>query len=79
MRAKEIFENLMAEAKSESDREHTRLFVSDTISKYIREEIKKMVRNNLENTLLDKELGIIDEETAEQEIEIARLVYRSVS
>lgn len=78
MKANEIYKDMINKAKEIEDKEHTRLYVSDTVSKYLRNEVKKLVRKNLENTLIDKELRVIDEETAKNEIEIARLVYKSL-
>lgn len=78
MKANEIYKDMIYKAKEIEDKEHTRLYVSDTVSKYLRNEVKKLVRKNLENTLIDKELRVIDEETAKNEIEIARLVYKSL-
>jgi hypothetical protein len=78
MKAKELFKKMMKEASTIEDKENTKLFVSSTVSKYIRNEVKMMVKKNLENTLIDKELGIIDEATATAEIETARLIYRSL-
>lgn len=78
MKATTIYRNLLTEAKRVEDKENTRLYVSDTVSTYIRNEIKKIIRKELENTLIDKELEVITAEEAEKEMITARMIYRSL-
>lgn len=78
MKAFMLYSKMMKDARCVEDKENTRLYVSDTVSNYIRKQVKEDVKKYVENLILDKKLDIISEEEFEEEIAIARLVYKSL-
>lgn len=65
-------------AKQATDRKNTRLYISDTVSPYIRKRISELIRKEVELLITDKELGIITEEQLEEEASVLRVVYTSL-
>lgn len=65
-------------AKQATDKEHTRLYISDTISPYIRKRISELIRKEVGLLITDKELGIITEKQLEEEAGILRVIYKSL-
>ena len=78
MKAKELYTKLKLQAKSIEDVEHTVLYVSNTVSKYIRNKVKEIARKQIEEALLDWELGVIDKQTANKEIDVQKLICKSL-
>lgn len=77
-KAEKELKTLTILAKQITDRENTRLYISDMVSPYIRKRIAKMIRKEVELLITDKELGVITEEQLEEEASILRLVYKSL-
>lgn len=77
-KAEKELKTLTILAKQTTDRENTRLYISDMVSPYIRKRIAKMIRKEVELLIMDKELGVITEEQLEEEASILRLVYKSL-
>lgn len=65
-------------AKQATDRENTRLYISDTVSSYIRKRISDLIKKEIGQLIIDKELGVITEEQLEEEASILRVVYKSL-
>ena len=65
-------------AKKSTDRKNTRLYISDTVSPYIRKKISEMIKKEVELLIIDRELGVITEEQLEEEASILRVVYKSL-
>lgn len=65
-------------AKQATDRKNTRLYISDTISPYIRKRISDLIRKEIELLITDKELGVITDKQLEEEAGILRVVYKSL-
>lgn len=78
MKAKELYTTLKLQAKQIEDVDHTVLYVSDTVSKYIRNKVREMTRKEIHEILLDWELGIIDKQTANKEIDVQKLICKSL-
>lgn len=77
-KAEKELKTLTILAKQITDRENTRLYISDMVSPYIRKRIAKMIRKEVELLIMDKELEVITEEQLEEEASILRLVYKSL-
>ena len=65
-------------AKQATDRKNTRLYISDTISPYIRKRLSDLIRKEIELLITDKELGVITDKQLEEEAGILRVVYKSL-
>lgn len=77
-KTEKVYRNLIEQAKKVTDREHTRLYVSSTVSAYIRKQVSEKIRKQVETILVDKELGVITDGQFEEETSILRLVYKSL-
>ena len=78
MKASELYKELKSQAKEVTDIQNTILYVSDMVSEYIRKQVKAMASKQVDEILLDKELGIINEEIADKEIQVEVLIYKSL-
>lgn len=77
-KAQRELKNLKKSAMEVTDRRNTRIFVSSTISLYLRKKIAEMIRKEVEELILDKELGVITEKELEEEASLLRVVYKSL-
>lgn len=78
MKANKLYKELKAQAKEVTDIQNTILYVSDTISEYIKKQVKEIASKQVNEILLDKELGVINEEMADKEIQVEVLIYKSL-
>lgn len=76
-KTQKIFKEMIESAKH-VEGENTKIFVSDTISQYVRNKIAELVRKEVGALIIDKELGVIGEEELEREGRIYRIIYKSL-
>lgn len=76
--ARKLYEELKELARNTEDRENSKLYVSDTVSKRIKNAVEEMVKKSIEMILVDLELGIITEQDANKEISVEKLIYKSL-
>ena len=76
--ARKLYEELKGLARNTEDRENSKLYVSDTVSKRTRNAVKEIVKKSIEMILVDLELGIITEKDANEEISVEKLIYKSL-
>lgn len=76
--ARNLYEQLKQQAKEVEDKENSKLYVSETVTKKIREKVKEIVRKAVEMIICDEELGLITEDEASEEIAIEKLIYKSL-
>ena len=77
-KAEKELKALIVLAKQATDRKNTRLYISDTVSPYIRKRISEMIKKEVELLITDRELGVVTEEQLEEEASILRVVYKSL-
>lgn len=77
-KAEKEFKALTILAKQVTNRKNARIYISDTVSPYIRKRISELIRKEVELLITDKELGVITEEQLEEEASILRVVYKSL-
>ena len=63
--ARKLYEELKELARNTEDRENSKLYVSDTISKRTKNAVGEMVKKSIEMILVDLELGIITEQNSD--------------
>lgn len=76
--ARKLYEELKELARNTEDRENSKLYVSDTVSKRTKNAVEEMVKKSIEMILVDLELGIITEQDANKEISVEKLIYKSL-
>lgn len=76
--ARNLYEQLKQQAKEVEDKENSKLYVSETVTKKTREKVKEIVRKAVEMIICDEELGLITEDEAGEEIAIEKLIYKSL-
>lgn len=76
--ARNLYEQLKQQAKEVEDKENSKLYVSETVTKKTREKVKEIVRKAVEMIICDEELGLITEGEASEEIAIEKLIYKSL-
>lgn len=76
--ARNLYEQLKQQAKEVEDKENSKLYVSETVTKKTREKVKEIVRKAVEMIICDEELGLITEDKASEEIAIEKLFYKSL-
>lgn len=76
--ARNLYEQLKQQAKEVEDKENSKLYVSETVTKKTREKVKEIVRKAVEMIICDEELGLITEDEANEEIAIEKLIYKSL-
>jgi predicted peroxiredoxin len=76
--ARNLYEQLKQQAKEVEDKENSKLYVSETVTKKTREKVKEIVRKAVEMIICDEELGLITEDEASEEITIEKLIYKSL-
>jgi hypothetical protein len=76
--ARNLYEQLKQQAKEVEDKENSKLYVSETVTKKTREKVKEIVRKAVEMIICDEELGLITEDEASEEIAIEKLIYKSL-
>lgn len=59
--ARNLYEQLKQQAKEVEDKENSKLYVSETVTKKTREKVKEIVRKAVEMIICDEELGLITE------------------
>lgn len=75
---RKLYEELKELARNTEDRENSKLYVSDTVSKRTKNAVEEMVKKSIEMILVDLELGIITEQDANKEISVEKLIYKSL-
>lgn len=76
--ARNLYEQLKQQAKEVEDKENSKLYVSETVTKKTREKVKEIVRKAVEMIICDEELELITEDEASEEIAIEKLIYKSL-
>ena len=76
--ARNLYEQLKQQAKEVEDKENSKLYVSETVTKKTREKVKEIVRKAVEMIICDEELGLITEDEASEETAIEKLIYKSL-
>lgn len=76
--ARKLYEELKELARNTEDRENSKLYVSDTVSKRTKNAVEEMVKKSIEMIIVDLELGIITEQDANKEISVEKLIYKSL-
>lgn len=76
--ARNLYEQLKQQAKEVEDKENSKLYVSEIVTKKTREKVKEIVRKAVEMIICDEELGLITEDEASEEIAIEKLIYKSL-
>lgn len=76
--ARNLYEQFKQQAKEVEDKENSKLYVSETVTKKTREKVKEIVRKAVEMIICDEELGLITEDEASEEIAIEKLIYKSL-
>lgn len=76
--ARKLYEELKELARNTEDKENSKLYVSDTVSKRTKNAVEEMVKKSIEMILVDLELGIITEQDANKEISVEKLIYKSL-
>lgn len=76
--ARNLYEQLKQQAKEVEDKENSKLYVSETVTKKTREKVKEIVRKAVEMIICDEELGLITEDEASEEIAFEKLIYKSL-
>lgn len=69
------FKNLVKELP---DRNNRLIYVSDTISDYCINKIIGMIRKEVEDSIVDCELGVITGDEFEYETSLLRVIYKSL-
>lgn len=78
MKSKELYKYLRKIAEIAMDREHTKLFISEAVSSYIKRQVRKMIEKDLDDLKLDYELGVVTESEYNEELSILKCVERSL-
>lgn len=76
--ARNLYEQIKQQAKEVEDKENSKLYVSETVTKKTREKVKEIVRKAVEMIICDEELGLITEDEASEEIAIEKLIDKSL-
>lgn len=76
--ARNLYEQLKQQAKEVEDKENSKLYVSETVTKKTRKKVKEIVRKAVEMIICDEELGLITEGEASEKIAIEKLIYKSL-
>lgn len=68
--ARNLYEQLKQQAKEVEDKENSKLYVSETVTKKTREKVKEIVRKAVEMIICDEELGLITEDEQVKKLQL---------